>query len=742
MKHLIAKEVLPMWYAHSLPDAAQSAWQTLDEHLDNTTRLAGDFASVFGAQDFAALAAGLHDAGKYTGAFQRRLAGDPHSVIHSTEGGRIAIEQYGKVYGQILAYAILGHHGHLPNAGSAGQPGSLAYRLKEHPQPTSAFLQQRTLPARPAPPQFDRAHAGFQCAMFIRMLFSCLVDADCLDTEQFMLPEHAALRRDSTPAAERDELLRCKQALDKKLAEITADADPTNVNIQRAYVLNACRNAAQMPPGIFSLTVPTGGGKTYSLMTFALDHALLHDQRRVIYVAPFTSIIDQNAEVYRDVFGPEAVLEHHSAVGDHAGNNADKDKEKLHLQLSLATENWASPIVITTAVQFFESLFASRKWRCRKLHNITGSVIVLDEAQTLPDALLLPTLAALETLCAQYGCTVLLCTATQPALGQWWPSGTVPREIVPNPDALYENLRRTRVHKLGTLDVAQVAERLRAHPQALCIVSTRARARALYTALSGQPGLYHLSARMCPMHRSEVVTEIKTQLKSGNPCLVISTQLIEAGVDVDFPVVYREVGGIDAIAQAAGRCNREGLQPEGQVYVYQPAEGLPKGWIATCASAAEPVLATFDDPLSLEAVHAYSSRRFALRGKEALDERDILRDLNSDDTVRNLSIEFRDIARRYRLIDDTGETVYVPHGEEGKRLIEALYTSENPGTLARSLQRYGVNLYPQEYAKMLAAGWIQVQRDLYPVLVLPKYYDEHTGLKPFNDLMETGSYIS
>jgi len=734
-----------MWYAHSLPDRPKDKWQPLKEHLEGVAERAGKFSALFGAQAWGELAGLLHDAGKYTQAFQRRLEGDPKRVDHSTEGGRIALDRYGPAVGKLLAYIVLGHHGHLPNAGSEQQVSSLERRLLSHPHSNSAFATENTLGDLAARLPLKPPHAGFQCAFLIRMLFSCLVDADCLDTEAFMNPDRAALRLFPDPVDERERLRHCREALDAKLTDIAKKAKQTPVNQHRALVQAACRRAASLEPGLFSLTVPTGGGKTLSSMAFALDHALLYTQRRVIYVSPFTSITEQTAGVYRGIFGESAVLEHHSAVDVAGEEDEDENTECLHRQLRMATENWASPIVVTTAVQFLESLFASRKWRCRKLHNIAGSVIVLDEAQTLPDPLLLPTLAALETLCAQYGCTVLLCTATQPALDAWWPAGTIPREIIPDSGALYRALCRTRVSQLGTLTVEQVAQRLREHSQALCIVSTRARAWTLYELLRDQPNAYHLSARMCAEHRHHVLEKIRAHLKADEPCLVISTQLIEAGVDVDFPVVYRETGGIDAIAQAAGRCNREGLRDEGPVYVYQPAEGLPGGWIKTCAAVTASVLPQHEDPLSLEAVRDYSQKRYALQGKDALDGKKIFQELNSRE-ARNLHIEFREVAKKYKIIEDSGETVYVPYGPEGARLIQELYTSEDPGALARKLQRYGVGLYPQEYQKMLAAGWIDVPHGIYSVLVPSLseeggYYCDEVGLKPFDAQMET-AYLS
>ncbi|MDR2656604.1 MAG: CRISPR-associated helicase Cas3' [Oscillospiraceae bacterium] len=732
------------WYAHTLENLPQETWQTLSDHLENTAALAAAFAEPFGMSDWAKLCGLLHDAGKYTEAFQKRLLGERRRVDHSTEGGRIALKKYGSPMGKLLAYTILGHHGHLPDAGSEQGEGSLIKRLKDHPEPTSEFLTEHALPTAPAFPRFNKVNMGFQVAFFARMLYSCLVDADSLDTERFTNVEKARLRPAATREAERASLQYCAEALKMKLADVTRNAPVTWVNKQRASVLNACLAASALEPGLFSLTVPTGGGKTLASMTFALEHALGHHHRRVIYVAPFTSIIEQTAKVYRDVFGEAYVLEHHSAID--IPEDADRDDEPETSRVRrLITENWASPIVVTTAVQFFESLFASRKWRCRKLHNIAGSVIILDEAQTLPDELLLATLAALETLCNHYGCTALLCTATQPALDAYWTANCKPREIIQNRDELYTALKRTTVHMLGKLAVEDAAARLRQHPRALCIVSTRKRARELYQLLKDQPNVYHLSARMCAAHRTAVLEKIRAHLRAKEPCLVISTQLIEAGVDVDFAVVYRELGGIDAIAQAAGRCNREGrMEQPGEVFVYRPAEGLPRGFISQSAAIADSVLKQFDDPLSLDAVRSYSEKRFMVRGMDMLDNKKILKMLNSEEVTRYVNIPFDEVAKEYQLIEeDGGETIFVPYGDEGVKRVENLRAAvsrgdESLGKALKALQRYGVNLYAKEYAEIYENGWIEVVGGLYPVLseALKEHYREDIGLEPVNPLVE------
>jgi CRISPR-associated endonuclease/helicase Cas3 len=404
------------------------------------------------------------------------------------------------------------------------------------------------------------------------MVFSCLVDADYLATEQFMAPEQAALRPSGQPS-----ISELRDRADSYIDRLAHEADQARpgaaVNAHRARVLSACREAARLEPGFFTLTVPTGGGKTLSSLAFALRHAESHGLNRVITAIPFTSIIEQNAAHIRAALGDlngKLVLEHHS--------NLDPQQEKAQTQQNrLAAENWDAPVVVTTNVQLLESLFACRTGRCRKLHRIAHSVIVLDEAQALPPGLLAPTLAALRELVRNYGCTIVLCTATQPALEKRanFPIGIdQPRPIIPHGhrEELFKGLKRVEVEQAGTLSDDQLVDRLASEDQVLCIVNTRPHAAELFTSLCERLGetntverqglevpavgsCLHLSANMCPRHRSAVLRLIRRRLETGRPCRVISTQLVEAGVDVDFPVVYRATAGLDAIAQAAGRCN-------------------------------------------------------------------------------------------------------------------------------------------------------------------------------------------
>ncbi|MCF6179678.1 MAG: CRISPR-associated helicase Cas3', partial [Geopsychrobacter sp.] len=571
------------FYAHSTDNPDKSDWQLLEDHLRGVAQLAAEFAAVFGAGEWGRAAGLLHDAGKATGAFQARLEGSSKRVDHSSFGAQLAKEDAGRL-GLLLSYAIVGHHGGLPDGGA--QETELHYRLKYGKVPEDVVklpvteLSSELLPPFKFLTKESRQHAGFSLGFFARMVFSCLVDADFLDTEKFCSPE----RTEQRPTAKNSQPDSLKKALDSYLAKLVQKAEPTPLNLIRQDILAQCRRKAELLPQIFSLTVPTGGGKTLSSLSFALNHAVKNGLRRIIYAIPFTSIIEQNAKVFQDIFGREQVLEHHC-------NFKEKDEPEeaaYNRQRGLAIENWDAPLVVTTNVQLFESLFSNKPSRCRKLHNIAGSVIVLDEAQAIPTEYLEPCLEALRELVEHYGCTVVLCTATQPALDDKSKlRSALPEitEIIDAPQELYEKLRRTQVQFVGKLANEDLAARVDVEEQVLCIVSTKPQARALFEQLQTPEGAFHLSTNMYPEHRRRVLEQIRKQLKQSMPCRVISTTLVEAGVDLDFPVVYRAMAGLDSIAQAAGRCNREGkMAGLGQVYVYEPEKPLRMPWVKRCAS--------------------------------------------------------------------------------------------------------------------------------------------------------------
>ena len=689
-----------------------STWEPLIDHLRLTAL--GDSRSVegartlagrFGAAEWGELAGWWHDLGKYSAAFQRYLrdstgvdrdnAHIEHAsrtrVDHSTFGAQHAHPR--GAAGQLLAACIAGHHAGLPDSQELRE--RLAKDIPDATPPSD--LLDRPLPAFP-PLVFEGGNreGAFQFAFFTRMVFSALVDADFLATESFMDPDRATQRNDRA----RPTLDSLAEALAGRLADMQSTAPPTRVNRIRAELRRVCTEKVGLEPGFFTLTVPTGGGKTLTSLEFALRHATRHALERVIFAVPFTSIIEQTADVYRDALAPHdaAVLEHHSNFEARAEDRWSR----------LASENWDAPVVVTTNVQLYESLFACKPSRCRKLNRVAKSVIVLDEVQSIPVNLLAPTLAALAELVRNYGCSIVLCSATQPAVGRrdgfdiGLPIGP-DRELADIPD-LFPTLRRTRVEPARTLSDAALASELALHHQALAIVRTRRDARAAFDALGTRGGNFFLSTDLCAAHRSEVIATIKQRLKNDQPCRVVSTSLIEAGVDLDFPVVYRAFAGLDAIAQAAGRCNREGRLDEGRVIVFHPESPVPKTmpYLEHAIAAAGRAIEHHDDPLGPEAIEAYFNEYYWTRSVE-WDKLSVLPCFDRGPT--GLKLDFREAAARYRVIDNAQTPIVVPWGE-GERLIEEVFDLREPTgvELRRRCQRFSVGVYEYEFAALVESG--------------------------------------
>jgi CRISPR-associated endonuclease/helicase Cas3 len=700
----------------------------LRDHLFKTAERAGLFASAFGFGQWGRLCGLWHDLGKYSEAFQKKLraaAGDEAHlegrarVDHSTAGALYAINRFG-IKGRLPAYIASGHHAGLPDweADSIGR-AALCQRLLNKELLEEALANN--VPAEILECQFPvEKPIGRDAAFWLRMLFSCVVDADFLDTEEFFEPEKAG-RRGEYPV-----LSKLIVPFDAYMAEKQSRAQDTVVNGIRARVLVRCVEKAKDTPGVFSLTVPTGGGKTLSSMAFALHHAAIHGQRRVIYVIPYTSIIEQTADQFREIFG-DSVIEHHSNVDE-------SDAEKETSRSRLACENWDAPIIVTTSVQFFESLFAARTSRCRKLHNIAGSVVVLDEAQLLPPEYLKPILRVLDELAKQYAVTVILCTATQPALGPHESPGfkfeglNGIREIMENPSDLFARLKRVEVQlpkkinePLAWEDLAEDLARL---PSVLCIVNRRDDCRSLWSLMP--EGTFHLSALMCGAHRSEWISNIRARLKAGLPTRVISTQLVEAGVDVDFPVVYRAMAGLDSIAQAAGRCNREGLLQKGLLVVFTPPSRPPVGVLRQAAEIGAQLLSEPGvDPLQPDNFTTFFRELYWVQGAERLDARKILNDLKPDSEFR---FSLRTAAGNFKLIDDTSQApVIVVYGEDASKLIEQLTRKGPERWLLRKLQRYVVNLPRYLHNRLLNEGAI---REIHSGIFVQSHggmYDDNIG---------------
>ena len=747
---------------------AHSGGHLLIDHLQSVALLAGEFSKTFdgshveAAQRWAYLAGLWHDLGKYRPGFQRYIAQaakpeDAHiegkvggrEKTHSAAGALWATQQLPKPYGNILAYLIAGHH-----AGLDDWDGGLNQRLQNE---DSRQELKEALAAQPPAKVLDSGEfapdlnkipggaAGF--SLWVRLLFSCLVDADFLDTEAHFDAGKPA-RRNGFP-----KLDQMRVALDEHMMVKAAEATPSDVNTLRSSILRQCRDKAALPAGFFSLTVPTGGGKTLSSLAFALNHAQTHGKRRVIYAIPYTSIIEQTADVFRDVFktlGAEVLIEHHSQA-----DAADRDETA---RSRLACENWDAPLVVTTNVQLFESLFAAKTSRCRKLHNIVNSIIVLDEAQQLPPEFLQPILDALSLLVKHYGVTVVLCTATQPALNStdyFDKSNNLRgldnvREIIDHPDALFDALKRVKVELPSDWNIAtpwsELAEKITAEDCVLAIVSTRKAARELHRLLP--PGTLHLSALMCGAHRKIVIDQIKARLKAKRDGLdllslrVVSTQLVEAGVDIDFPVVYRALAGLDSIAQAAGRCNREGrLQAQGRVVVFVPPEPPPMGHLRKAAQACVSTLhGQQADPLA-RALFATYFRDFY--SKVDLDGKKIVPLLKVES--KTLGVQFRSAADAFRLIDDKDSAMvvvrYAEHSDEIDKLLGMLVAEGPARWLMRKLQRYTVSIHKRVADKMLAQGDLTLPMPgLYAQVNADNLYDPMLGLKVSDDLYNPGGF--
>ncbi|MDD5604163.1 MAG: CRISPR-associated helicase Cas3', partial [Eubacteriales bacterium] len=627
--------------------------QSVKAHLNETAGLAGEFACRFDNGNAAYLCGLLHDIGKYSEKFQRRIKGlSNQRVDHSTPGAREVSNRIEGV-GRLLAYCIAGHHTGLPDGGSAvdtEDDPTLYGRLKRKLESYIHFEEEIKI-VQPEIKLLPMEGKGFTLSFYIRMLFSCLVDADFLNTEYFMKNEKRVNKYDQT-----DEII---HRLDEKLKQF--ENPFSDINKRRTEILYDCVQKSECNRGLYTLTVPTGGGKTLSSFAFALKHARYHSMGRIIYVIPYNSIIEQNAEVFKTAIGEQNVLEHHSGIS----YDTDDDEYKAW---RLAAENWDMPVIVTTSVQFFESLFANKTSKCRKLHNIANSVIIFDEAQLLPIKYLKPCVRAISELVYNYKCTALLCSATQPALERLFPKELNCQELIEVSREAFEYFRRTNLVFIGQLEDTVLAERLGAEKQVMCIVSTRKQAQNLYSLLKGD-GTYHLSTFMYPQHRKEVLDEIREKLYNGETCRVVSTSLIEAGVDVDFPVVFRAEAGLDSLIQAAGRCNREGKRPLSPVYIFKPEQkysvSLPP-MLKRPVSIMNSVAGRFDDIASPEAVKAYFGELYHIEG-EGLDTKNVVNRFE-EGYETDMSFPFASIAKEFKLIDENTRAIIIPRTEKAQVL--------------------------------------------------------------------------
>lgn len=681
-----------------------------------------------------------HDLGKFSEEFQHRIRGGSHRPDHSTIGAQQAVESFPNI-GHLIAFGIAGHHTGLMDTHTNNSCYIKRIQKTDLPElnlpkafaDINDYFKQLTLEAPSLLKQklSQSSTPEFTISLITRFLFSCLIDADFLATEAFMDPKKHSVRSSYEPEKT---LKTIANLLDQKLETFSKPKPEDIVNHQRAKVLADCIAKANHPSGIFTLTVPTGGGKTLSSFKFAVEHALKHKKERIIYVVPFTSIIEQNAKVLREIVVPletEAftpIIEHHSAL----------DPEKERFETKLATENWDAPIIITTAVQFYESLFACKTSCSRKVHNIANSVIILDEAQTLPVDYLKPCLSIIRNLSDFFDATLVLCTATQPAikLNDDFKIGLEKTtEIIEDVPSLFSALKRVRIETLGQISDRDLINRFKNHEQALCIVNRRKHAQELFQALnqvSDSEANFHLSALMCPKHRSETLKIIKARLKENKATKVISTQVVEAGVDIDFPIVYRSLAGLDSIAQSAGRCNREGrLNIKGVTYIFKAEDSEAERYFRETAQVADEIMELYDDLLAPEAVEHYFDVYYHQQ-KDRWDKKKILKEFHLPNRRDfPLQFQFKQADTKFKLIENTQVPILIPYGDEAEILLNTLRNKTIPlhRDLLRKLQAYSVNI-PQYLFTKNQPLFESIREDDFFALCLPlePHYSKKIGL--------------
>ena len=756
--------------------------QSLPEHIEGVAQHCAQFLEQAGLPELAPLGrllAQLHDAGKAQPAFQRYILGESTAKApHSAAGALLATSLLHELSeelqlkklprtSQLLAYAISGHHRGLYDYGELetklknidtkdrckkveGDLSELMLEVqnwvKEHGAKTEAYLRKLA----------NRVEEEEQAQALIRLLFSCLVDADFLDTEAFMDEERKGRRHEATSGYASLEVLR-----DRLTKHMEGFSKAGAINEARHAFLNRCRaHGRSCPKGYYSLFLPTGGGKTLSSMAWALETALKHEAQRIIYVIPYTSIITQTAGIFREIFGEEHVLEHHSDIS-FAGGEASQEAERYE-RTRLLAENWDAPIIVTTNVQFFESLFSHKVSRNRKVHSIANSVVVFDEVQMFPTEFLSPMLRLLDDLKHIYGTQLLFCSATLPPfdkdhsspfkkVNDYHQLSDAIQPIVPEDPELFKVFDRVIYHlEEKTYATEELAQALGQHASALCIVNSRRDASQLYRALleTGKEAqdVIHLSRNMCSAHLKERIAEIRQRLKEGIPTIVISTQLIEAGVDIDLPIVYRAMSGLDSIVQAGGRCNREGKRPApGEVYVFSLSDGGKAfGDIAQGQHATRFLLDNDKEPtrssMPLELIEAYYNRYYA--SIESFDTKGIGESLYDEGEAKRWRFDFEQASDAFRLIDNVDHDLFVPYAR-GKDLIEELQrqTLRLDRRTMRELQQYHVSISKGKYEELKDARLLSevvVNRDTkQTILVLePQGYDEALGVCSTNPLLD------
>ncbi len=703
-------------------DNADWVIQSNDNHAEGVADLAADFCSCFGFSNWGRLLGLMHDRGKESVDFQRYIrvksGYDTHAGIwkdksHSHLGAKLLWDKY-RGLGTILANCIAGHHRGLYDL------NELELKM-ETPYPNGL---NNSLPSvNIERPRFSMVKLDIP--HLTRMLFSSLVDADYLDTERFMDPSTFNERGDF------DDLATLKSRLEKYIEKFK-EAPSSPLNELRRKIQEHCLSASSQSPGFFNLAVPTGGGKTIASMIWAINHALKHGKRRIILGIPFTSIITQTAQTFREIFGEKNVIEHHSAIAE----------QNISRENKLATENWDAPIIVTTNVQLFESVFSNRPSDCRKLHSVCDSVVILDEVQSLPQTFLQPIVDSMRSYAKMFGVSFLFCTASQPILdGNNKGLGTASfkglsddqiRSLIPSDLSLHDKLRRVEIEMSKDNEtIEDISRRISSEKKALCIVNTRRIANLIFRNLPDDCEKIHLSKMMCPLHLRTKINEMKRILKDTPHCglRVVSTQLIEAGVDIDFPVVFRQLSGLDSILQAAGRCNREGNLESGKTFVFQLEGERTPGLIGIGIDSMRQMISCYPDSDWFAPETMYQYYKILYSKTNTFDKNDITGMSIRDD------ISYEGISQNFHLIDNDGIPVIINYGESPK-LIDKLKRFGPSRMLNRQLGQYSVNIGKYLFDRMLKEGLITEPVKGFYYIPLKDQYDEETGLKVDNEYLE------
>lgn len=709
--------------------------QSLTDHLDVTMRLAESFGAGMGLGAEAGILGAIHDEGKDTAEFQDYIYGRKRGrVDHSTAGAKSFFENKDIGWLRLIgALCVAGHHTGIPDLGSkvdTAETSTLQGRMKKdissvlHPE---LYSMDSTSINKNHLNELIASGNSLDVMMLTRMLFSCLVDADFLDTEAFM--NNQPVRKNEFPS-----LKEIAAMFWSRLEEDGYFRPKNALNEKRCEILHTCMRKGEGKQGLYSLTVPTGGGKTISSMAFAMKQAMKWQKERIIYVIPYLSIIEQTADVFRALLGNHAVLESHSQVDyDSLPEEGSEEAGRVAERMKLAAENWDAPVVITTNEQFFESLYANKTSRCRKLHNIANSVIILDEAQMMPVDFLKPCLHVLEQLVHYYGCTVVLCSATQPELGRYLQKNPIqknPIEIMENVGELFQFFKRVTFDIDGETDYAEIAKKLDECEQVLCIASTKKEAEKIVELLDGEA--MYLSTNLCPAHRREIIREMKTRLRDGKPCRVVSTSIISVGVDIDFPVVYLQYTGLDSLIQGAGRCNREGRQSlqKSRAHIFWTKESKKSPFMRKEKQVTDMVRKKYsaEEMTEPSAIRTYFENWYQ-SNEGNLDYREI------EKLAQSLS--FAEIGKRFHLIQDSTKSVFIPFDEKARNIKEQLMMGNRSRQLMRAAGAYMINVRyskaqgQSDFMKLLTQGQIEMfpGDENLAYLVNMEDYDAELGLK-------------